>query len=71
MAAKGGVPVVPISLIGTGKLMPNGLEGTLRPGGVKIFIHPTLRSSSADQLCDESRAVIAKTLVEHGLPVHP
>jgi 1-acyl-sn-glycerol-3-phosphate acyltransferase len=38
VAAKGGVPVVPISLIGTGNLMPNGLEWSLRPGCVKVVM---------------------------------
>ena len=70
VAAKGGVPVVPISLIGSGKLMPNGLEGTLRPGKIKVVVHPPLRGSSADQLCEDSRKIIAETLTKHGLPVH-
>jgi 1-acyl-sn-glycerol-3-phosphate acyltransferase len=70
VAAKGGVPVVPISLIGTGNLMPNGLEWSLRPGCVKVVIHRPLQGSNADQLCEESRAVIADSLVKHGLSVH-
>lgn len=70
MAAKGGVPVVPITLIGSGKLMPNGLEYTLRPGVVKMIVHPAIRSKNADELCDQSRKVIAETLIKHGLPVH-
>jgi 1-acyl-sn-glycerol-3-phosphate acyltransferase len=70
VAAKGGVPVVPISLIGTGNLMPNGLEWSLRPGCVKVVIHHPLEGSNADQLCEESRAIIADTLVKHGLSVH-
>ncbi|CAM6065575.1 unnamed protein product [Sphagnum tenellum] len=70
VAAKGGVPVVPISLIGTGNLMPNGLEWSLRPGCVKVVIHHPLQGSNADQLCEESRAVIADTLVKYGLSIH-
>lgn len=70
VAAKGGVPVVPITLIGSGKLMPNGLEYTLRPGVVKMIVHPAIRSKNADELCDQSRKVIAETLIKHGLPVH-
>ncbi|MCO5592149.1 hypothetical protein L7F22_046145 [Adiantum nelumboides] len=70
LAAKAQVPVVPISLIGTGKLMPNGLEGTLRPGAVKVIIHPPLRGSNPDELCKLSRNVISKSLLQHGLEVH-
>ena len=70
MAAKGGVPVVPITLIGSGKLMPNGLEYTLRPGVIKMVVLPPIRSNNADELCNESRKVIAETLIKHGLPVH-
>lgn len=70
MAVKGGVPVVPITMIGSGKLMPNGLEYTLRPGVIKMIVHPPIRGSNADELCDQSRKVIADTLIKHGLPVH-
>lgn len=70
IAAKAQVPVVPISLIGTGKLMPNGLEGTLRPGTVKVIIHPPLHGSNPDELCEQSRNVISKSLLQHGLEVH-
>ncbi|OQU91568.1 hypothetical protein SORBI_3001G206000 [Sorghum bicolor] len=35
VAAKTGAPVIPITLIGTGKLMPSGMEGILNSGSVK------------------------------------
>ncbi|KAH7425635.1 hypothetical protein KP509_11G063600 [Ceratopteris richardii] len=70
IAAKTQVPVVPITLIGTGMLMPNGLEGTLRPGSVKVIIHPPLHGSNADELCQQSRDIISKTLLQHGFGVH-
>lgn len=70
IAAKAQVPVVPISLIGTGKLMPNGLEGTLRPGTVKVIIHPPLHGNNPDELSERSRDVISKSLLQHGLEVH-
>ncbi|KAI5079499.1 hypothetical protein GOP47_0004978 [Adiantum capillus-veneris] len=70
IAAKAQVPVVPISLVGTGKLMPNGLEGTLRPGSVKVIVHPPIRGSNPDDLCEQSRNVISKSLLQHGLEVH-
>ena len=41
VAVKAGVPIVPITLIGTGKLMPNGQEGKLYSGdSVRIIVHP-------------------------------
>ncbi|BBN03639.1 1-acyl-sn-glycerol-3-phosphate acyltransferase [Marchantia polymorpha subsp. ruderalis] len=70
IASKGKVPVVPISLIGTGRLMPNGLEDTLRPGKVKIVVHPPIRGNNPDELCQKARDVIAETLLKHGMPVH-
>ncbi|KAL3698716.1 hypothetical protein R1sor_012792 [Riccia sorocarpa] len=69
IASRGKVPVVPISLIGTGKLMPNGLEDTLRPGRVKIVIHPQIRGNNPDELCDQARNAIAQTLLQYGMPV--
>ncbi|KAJ7538916.1 hypothetical protein O6H91_11G068400 [Diphasiastrum complanatum] len=62
VASKGNVPVVPITLIGTGKLMPNGMEGTLTPGEVKVIIHPPIQGTNADVLCSQARAVIAASL---------
>ena len=44
VAVKTGSPVVPITLIGTGKLMPNGQESRLYGGdGVKIIVHPRIQ----------------------------
>lgn len=74
MAAKEGVPVVPITLIGTGNLiprfMPKSLESMLRSGTIKMVVHPPIHSTNATELCEQSRKVIAETLVKHGLPVH-
>ncbi|CAH8351258.1 unnamed protein product [Eruca vesicaria subsp. sativa] len=33
------VPVVPITLMGTGKIMPTGSEGILNHGSVRVIIH--------------------------------
>ena len=62
VAAKTRVPVVPITLIGTGKLMPSGMEGILNTGSVKVIIHKPIEGSNAQLLCDESRNVIAAGL---------
>lgn len=79
IAAKAGVPVVPITLLGTGTLMPNGQEGTLfgrdaldeafGVGSVRVVVHPPIVSKDADELCNKSREIIAKTLKENGLAV--
>eukprot|EP01018_Ginkgo_biloba_P012089 Gb_21284 [translate_table: standard] len=70
VAAKARAPVVPITLIGTGKIMPNGMESTLRKGSVKIIIHPPIIGTDAEELCDKARAVIAQRLIMHGYGVH-
>ncbi|CAL9160089.1 unnamed protein product [Musa hybrid cultivar] len=70
VAAKAGVPVVPITLIGTGKIMPPGKEGILNSGSVKVVIHKTLDGKDADKLCNEARDAIARTLLLHGYGVH-
>ena len=58
------MPVVPITLIGTGRLMPNGKEGRLYWGsGVKIIVHPPVDPTmKADQLTDQVRKTIAGPL---------
>lgn len=59
---KTGVPVVPITLTGTGKIMPAGMEGILNPGSVKVFIHEPIQGSDPAVLCKEAREIIAKDL---------
>ncbi|KAG5243726.1 1-acyl-sn-glycerol-3-phosphate acyltransferase BAT [Salix suchowensis] len=66
VAAKVGVPVVPITLIGTGKIMPTGLEGILNPGSVKVIIHKPIEGSDAAVLCNEARNAIAEALQHQG-----
>ncbi|KAJ3680237.1 hypothetical protein LUZ60_016515 [Juncus effusus] len=70
VAAKTGVPVVPITLMGTGKLMPTGHEGIIHSGPVKVIIHKPIQGSNAEDLCDEARSVIAESLISHGYGVH-
>lgn len=70
VASKTGVPVIPITLIGTGKLMPSGMEGTLNSGSVKVIIHRPVEGNDAEKLCSEARNVIADTLLLHGYGVH-
>ncbi|GFY85723.1 phospholipid/glycerol acyltransferase family protein [Actinidia rufa] len=63
IAAKTKVPVVPITIIGTGKIMPSGRERILNPGSVRIVIHKPIEGNNADMLCNEARNVIADVLV--------
>ncbi|KAL0345805.1 UNVERIFIED_CONTAM: 1-acyl-sn-glycerol-3-phosphate acyltransferase BAT2, chloroplastic [Sesamum radiatum] len=66
VAAKTGVPVVPITLIGTGEIMPAGMEGRLNPGSVKVIVHPSLVGNKPDALCNEARNIIAQELIRQG-----
>ncbi|PRQ46114.1 putative 1-acylglycerol-3-phosphate O-acyltransferase [Rosa chinensis] len=62
LAAKTNVPVVPITLIGTGKIMPVGKEGILNTGPVKVVIHKPIEGTDTETLCRESRNIIAEAL---------
>ncbi|KAK1422039.1 hypothetical protein QVD17_24881 [Tagetes erecta] len=66
IAAKTGAPVVPITLVGTGKIMPAGMEGILNPGSVKIIIHQPLQGDNPDALCNEAFNIISNELVRQG-----
>ncbi|XP_030459007.1 1-acyl-sn-glycerol-3-phosphate acyltransferase BAT2, chloroplastic [Syzygium oleosum] len=62
VAAKTRVPVVPMTLIGTGKIMPAGHEGIVNSGSVKVVIHKPIEGSDAETLCNEAKSTIAKVL---------
>lgn len=64
VAAKAGVDVVPMTILGTGALMPSGSESQLRGGRVKIVVHKAIptKGRSADEVCDEARAIIASAM---------
>ncbi|KAK4763238.1 hypothetical protein SAY86_009006 [Trapa natans] len=66
VATKTKVPVVPITLIGTGIIMPAGSEITLNPGIVKVIIHKPIEGSDAETLCNTARNTISHTLDVHG-----
>jgi 1-acyl-sn-glycerol-3-phosphate acyltransferase len=69
VAVKTGSPVVPITLVGTGKLMPNGQESRLYGGrGVKIIVHPRIQVQSAAG-CMQMRQATAPTRC-WGVPLH-
>ncbi|KAL8153491.1 hypothetical protein V2J09_011251 [Rumex salicifolius] len=62
VAAKSRVPVVPITLHGTGNIMPAGKEHLVNSGSVKVVIHRPLESKDPVELCNEARKVIARSL---------
>ncbi|GAB2223363.1 hypothetical protein Droror1_Dr00017504 [Drosera rotundifolia] len=62
VAVKTGVPVVPVTISGTGNIMPSGKEGILNYGAVKVVVHKALTGTDAEVLCREARSVIADTL---------
>lgn len=66
IAAKTKVPVVPITLIGTGKIMPPGREAILNTGSVKVVIHKPIQGNDTEVLCSESRNIIAGALDRQG-----
>ena len=62
IAARAKVPIVPVTLVGTGKLMPNGNEGKLYNGSVTMIVHPAVQPKKADDMLLEVRAAIASRL---------
>lgn len=66
LAAKTRVPVVPITLIGTGQIMPAGMEGILNSGSVKVVVHKPIEGDDPDVLCREARNIIADSLNSQG-----
>ncbi|KAL1817717.1 hypothetical protein ACET3Z_020291 [Daucus carota] len=66
IASKCGVAVVPITLIGTGKIMPVGMESRLYPGSIKVVIQKPIYGNNTEALCNEARNIIAETLVNDG-----
>lgn len=62
VAAKAKVKVVPITLIGTGRRMPNKQESRLFPGDVEVVVHPPLGPASAEELLSASREAIRSSL---------
>eukprot|EP01023_Acetabularia_acetabulum_P010578 TRINITY_DN14810_c0_g1_i4.p1 TRINITY_DN14810_c0_g1~~TRINITY_DN14810_c0_g1_i4.p1 ORF type:complete len:374 (+),score=35.19 TRINITY_DN14810_c0_g1_i4:105-1124(+) len=64
VAVKAGVPVVPITLVGTGDVMPNRDSSMLLyPDKIDIFVHPQIPTQGRDaqELCDEAYNIICST----------
>ena len=69
IAARAKVPVVPVTLIGTGKLMPNGKENMVYNGSVRMIVHPAVQPKKADEMLLDTREAIASRLPAQA--VHP
>lgn len=64
LALEAQVPVVPVSLVGVKRVAPRGLA-TLRPGTVRLAIHPPIATAgrgpeAAEPLAEEVRRVVAR-----------
>ncbi|XP_022731088.1 1-acyl-sn-glycerol-3-phosphate acyltransferase 1, chloroplastic-like [Durio zibethinus] len=66
VAAKTGVPVIPMTLIGTGKIMPAGMEGVINSGSVKVVIHKPIEGSDPEILRQVARNTILDMLKHQG-----
>ena len=53
------VPVVPITLLGTGAIMPSQQEHKMYPGHVHVIIHPPVQPAAADAMLQAARQAIA------------
>ena len=56
------VPVVPITLLGTGAIMPSQQELSMYPGHVRVIVHPRVQPKTADSMMQEARGAIASGL---------
>lgn len=64
VALKAGVPLVPISIVGVKQVAPGGIL-TLRPGNVRLCIHPAVHTAGrtvddAESLAEDVRQVVAR-----------
>eukprot|EP00878_Enallax_costatus_P018209 GHUV01019161.1.p2 GENE.GHUV01019161.1~~GHUV01019161.1.p2 ORF type:complete len:166 (+),score=32.63 GHUV01019161.1:1332-1829(+) len=64
VAVKAGVPIVPVTLVGTGDVMPAGRESQMYAAPVKIVVHPLIhtKGKDADKVCEEARKAVASAL---------
>lgn len=64
IATKAKAPIVPITILGSGDVMPSGKEGELHPGTIKIIVHPPIltRGKKTAQVTKETRDAIASRL---------
>jgi 1-acyl-sn-glycerol-3-phosphate acyltransferase len=58
------VVVVPLTILGTGDVMPPGREGMLHPGEIKLIVHPPIstKGKKTAAVAEECRSMIASRL---------
>jgi 1-acyl-sn-glycerol-3-phosphate acyltransferase len=58
------VPLVPVTILGSGDVMPSGREGELHKGDIRVIVHPPIptRGKKTSAAADECRAAIASRL---------
>lgn len=58
------VPLVPITILGSGDVMPSGREGELHAGEIRVIVHPPIptRGKKTSAVADECKDVIASRL---------
>jgi len=65
VAKSQGVPLVPISLIGTEKILPDDMSFRIFPGRVKVIIHPPVFfDSGTEETLEEVKEKIYKVMFE-------
>ena len=62
VAAKAKVPVVPITILGTGKKMPNKQENKMYPGSVEMIVHPPIQPRAASDMLREAQQAVQSRL---------
>ena len=73
MAHKAGVPIVPITLIGTRHVLKKD-SLIFHPGNIEVFIDPPLSTAgytnaTLPKLVEQTHAIIAQRLAEHSQPI--
>lgn len=70
IARKSNVGMVPITILGTGDLMPAGREFRLFPGrpGVKLVVHPVISAEDVQRLSDNDLMAQAEATIRSALP---
>jgi len=70
MAKRAGVPIVPITINGTGRIMPSGREHLMYVSrrGVQITVHPTVSAGDVQRTPDEELLRHVRGKIESALP---
>lgn len=72
MAKRAGVPLVPVTILGTSRLMPNKREYMMywSPPGVRIIIHQPITAEEVKATNDEDLLASCRRSIESSLPEH-